>query len=116
MCFEPPPRAVSQAVLEIVGDELHKLLARQVAGVGHDGLNSPFAWAAASTPMPFMPVTPKRVDAHVCSTMRKKDDFHHACRVLVVEVTNAYAALRSTRIEFSPTYAGMAGSGVVSTC
>jgi hypothetical protein len=38
MYFESGARAVWQSILEIVRDQLHKLLARQVVSVGHGGL------------------------------------------------------------------------------
>jgi hypothetical protein len=62
--------------------------------------------------MALMPVTPKLVDAHVCSTMQEKDDFHHGWILLVFEVTSAYAALF---ISGSATCGGVAGSAVTST-
>ena len=38
MCFKPHSRAMRQPVLEIVRDQLYKLLAREVVSVGHGGL------------------------------------------------------------------------------
>jgi hypothetical protein len=46
MRFEPRARAIWQSILEIVRDQLHKLLARQIVGVGHGAWRQilPYAW------------------------------------------------------------------------